>query len=142
MLITGRCLCGAIHWESAQPPIVTRVCWCRDCQYLGAGSGTVNACLRSEYFTVTGKTSDYRSVADSGNHTIRKLTPSGTNWIVTTIAGYPGLWGTADGSSNVARFFNPRGSVHSVVGGEGGGTAFSTWIVDKGKPLAEPVNHE
>jgi quercetin dioxygenase-like cupin family protein len=39
-------------------------------------------------------------------------------------------------------FFNPRGSVHSVVGGEGGGTAFSTWIVDKGKPLAEPVNHQ
>jgi quercetin dioxygenase-like cupin family protein len=39
-------------------------------------------------------------------------------------------------------FFNPRGSVHSVVGGEGGGTAFSTWIVDKGKPLAEPVSHE
>jgi quercetin dioxygenase-like cupin family protein len=36
-------------------------------------------------------------------------------------------------------FFNPRGSVHSVVGGEGGATAFSTWIVDKGKPLAEPV---
>lgn len=39
-------------------------------------------------------------------------------------------------------FFNPRGSVHSVVGGEAGGTAFSTWIVDKGKPLAEPVSHE
>ena len=39
-------------------------------------------------------------------------------------------------------FFNPRGSVHSVVGGEGGATAFSTWIVDKGKPLAEPVSHE
>jgi len=39
-------------------------------------------------------------------------------------------------------FFNPRGSVHSVVGGEDGATAFSTWIVDKGKPLAEPVSHE
>ena len=38
-------------------------------------------------------------------------------------------------------FFNPRGSVHSVVGGAGGATAFSTWIVDKGKPLAEPVSH-
>jgi quercetin dioxygenase-like cupin family protein len=36
-------------------------------------------------------------------------------------------------------FFNPRGSVHSIVGGESGGTAFSTWVVDKGKPLAEPV---
>lgn len=39
-------------------------------------------------------------------------------------------------------FFNPRGSVHSVVGGESGATAFSTWIVDKGKPLAEPVSQE
>lgn len=39
-------------------------------------------------------------------------------------------------------FFNPRGSVHSVVGGEGGGTAFSTWIVDKGRPLAEPVSEK
>ena len=36
-------------------------------------------------------------------------------------------------------FFNPRGSVHSVVGGEAGGTAFSTWIVDKGKPLLVPA---
>jgi quercetin dioxygenase-like cupin family protein len=36
-------------------------------------------------------------------------------------------------------FFNPRGSVHSIVGGDGGGTAVSAWIVDKGKPLVEPA---
>jgi quercetin dioxygenase-like cupin family protein len=36
-------------------------------------------------------------------------------------------------------FFNPRGSVHSIVGGDGGGTAVSAWIVDKGKPLSTPV---
>jgi quercetin dioxygenase-like cupin family protein len=36
-------------------------------------------------------------------------------------------------------FFNPRGSVHSVIGGDGGATAVATWIVDKGPPLAEPV---
>ena len=38
-------------------------------------------------------------------------------------------------------FFNPRGAVHSLAAapGSGGGTALSTWIVDKGKPLAEPV---
>ena len=27
MTITGRCLCGAVRWESSAPPIVTRVCW-------------------------------------------------------------------------------------------------------------------
>ncbi len=38
-------------------------------------------------------------------------------------------------------FFNPRGSVHSVVAGPGpdGGMAVSTWIVDKGQPMATPV---
>jgi quercetin dioxygenase-like cupin family protein len=38
-------------------------------------------------------------------------------------------------------FFNPRGAVHSLSAAPGsqGGTAVSTWIVDKGKPLAEPV---
>jgi quercetin dioxygenase-like cupin family protein len=35
-------------------------------------------------------------------------------------------------------FFNARGAVHSLstVPGEEGGTAVSTWIVDKGQPLA------
>jgi quercetin dioxygenase-like cupin family protein len=38
-------------------------------------------------------------------------------------------------------FFNPRGAVHCLVaapGGEGG-VAVSTWIVDKGQPLATMV---
>jgi quercetin dioxygenase-like cupin family protein len=36
-------------------------------------------------------------------------------------------------------FFNPRGAVHSVVAGPEGGTAVSSWIVDKGQPLATPA---
>jgi quercetin dioxygenase-like cupin family protein len=35
-------------------------------------------------------------------------------------------------------FFNPRGSVHSLVGADTGGREFSAWIVDKGKPLSSP----
>jgi len=37
-------------------------------------------------------------------------------------------------------FFIPRGVVHSLVTAPGSdGSAVSTWIVDKGKPLATPV---
>jgi quercetin dioxygenase-like cupin family protein len=37
-------------------------------------------------------------------------------------------------------FFNPRGSVHSVVAADSGtSVVISTWIVDKGKPMATPV---
>jgi quercetin dioxygenase-like cupin family protein len=36
-------------------------------------------------------------------------------------------------------FFNPRGAVHSVAAGPGGDAmAVSSWIVDKGQPLATP----
>jgi len=38
-------------------------------------------------------------------------------------------------------FFNERGAIHSLVAAPGpeGGTALSTWIVDKDQPLATPV---
>jgi quercetin dioxygenase-like cupin family protein len=36
-------------------------------------------------------------------------------------------------------FFNPRGSVHSIVAGSDGATAFSAWVVDKGKPMVQPA---
>ena len=73
--VTGGCLCGAVRYESAAPPITTRVCWCRDCQYLGAGSGTVGACFRTATFKLAGTTSDYWSVADSGNRMRRRFCP-------------------------------------------------------------------
>lgn len=45
-------------------------------------------------------------VADSGNSTIRKVTPSR---VVTTIAGKAGIIGSADGIGSAARFYKPYG---------------------------------
>jgi hypothetical protein len=67
MEITGGCLCRAVRYRVSAQPIVTRACWCRVCQYLGAGSGTVNTCFAREAVSVTGELSAYRSIADSGN---------------------------------------------------------------------------
>ena len=75
MQITGGCLCKAVRYRISAAPIVTRVCWCRLCQYLGAGSATVNTCFPSSAIAVTGELSDYRSVADSGNMMHRRFCP-------------------------------------------------------------------
>ncbi len=48
-------------------------------------------------------------VADTGNHTIRKLTADGTNWVVTTLAGLPGVSGSANGTGTNALFHGPQG---------------------------------
>jgi NHL repeat len=48
-------------------------------------------------------------VCDAGNHTIRKLTLIGSDWMVTTIAGLAGSSGAANGTNRAARFNFPQG---------------------------------
>ncbi|RPJ61864.1 MAG: hypothetical protein EHM23_05360 [Acidobacteria bacterium] len=45
-------------------------------------------------------------VADSGNHTIRRISPAGD---VSTVAGLAGSYGSSDGEGSEARFWRPRG---------------------------------
>ncbi len=67
MAVGGGCLCGAVRFNiETDAPLGVRQCWCRVCQYLGAGAGTVNAIFRTADFSVTGPMTDYVSVADSG----------------------------------------------------------------------------
>jgi sugar lactone lactonase YvrE len=48
-------------------------------------------------------------VADYNNHTIRKVAPAGTNWVVSTFAGMAGNSGSSDGVGSNARFSYPSG---------------------------------
>jgi sugar lactone lactonase YvrE len=52
-------------------------------------------------------------IADTGNATIRKITPGG---VVITVAGVPGIAGLADSASGVALFNQPHGLVADGAG--------------------------
>jgi hypothetical protein len=52
-------------------------------------------------------------VSDSGNNTVRRITPDGT---VSTIAGLPGVMGGADGTGAAARFGQPFGLALDAAG--------------------------
>ena len=67
MPITGGCMCKQLRYEiAAEAPIVARVCWCRVCQYIGAGSGTANALFAKDAITITGEYKSFTATADSG----------------------------------------------------------------------------
>ena len=74
--ITGGCLCKAVRYSLSSPPVGTRQCWRRDCQYLGAGSSTVNLIFAVSDVTVTGDLKLFTSQADSGNTMLRGFCPS------------------------------------------------------------------
>ncbi|HVM49589.1 MAG TPA: C10 family peptidase [Candidatus Acidoferrum sp.] len=63
---------------------------------------------------VDGNTNVY--VADMDNHVIRKLTPSGAGWAVSTIAGLAGSAGSSDGANSNARFSSPYGVAVDLSG--------------------------
>jgi hypothetical protein len=76
MPVEGGCLCKAVRYKLTATPVITRTCWCRVCQYIGAGGATVNVCFPSEALTVSGELRDYSMVADSGNVSHRRFCPA------------------------------------------------------------------
>ena len=69
---TGSCLCGQVRFRVKGQPVVSRLCWCRDCQHI-AGNGTANAIFPTEAIEIDGQTAEYTSTADSGNQVRRRF---------------------------------------------------------------------
>ena len=72
----------------------------------GTNDGTGSAARFSYPAAVAVDASNNVYVADTSNHSIRKITPAGE---VTTLAGTPGTAGTNDGVASVAQFNFPYG---------------------------------
>lgn len=74
-------------------------------------------------------------VQDCGNNTIRKVSPVGMDWVVTTLAGEPAVSGSADGKGSKAKFYFFDEALG--ISGWGGGVA-----VDKsGNLFVEDYNN-
>ena len=89
----------------------------------GSSDGTGSAARFNSPYGISVDRSGNVYVADTSNHTIRKITPGGT---VTTLAGSPGLLGFVNGIGAAARFNRPMG-----ITVDGSGTVY----------VSEPNNH-
>jgi len=91
---------------------------------IGSADGTGSTARFWQPYGVAVDSSGNVYVADSGNDTIRKITPAG---VVTTLAGTAGAQGSANGTGAAARFWQPYGvavdsSGNVYVGDQGNDT--------------------
>ena len=75
-------------------------------EQIGSEDGTTAAARFYNPLGLTIDRADNVFVADTGNHSIRKITPAG---VVTTFASTASGFGTADGVGTLARFHHPGG---------------------------------
>ena len=69
MALTGQCLCGEIRYQLANPPAMTGVCHCKNCQrQAGSAFSTLAGVPKSEFTFTSGEPRLYRdSDTNSGN---------------------------------------------------------------------------
>lgn len=110
-MVTGRCLCGAVRFESDAEPIARRACWCRDCQYLASGNASATAIFRTEGFRSTGAVSEYVSTADSGTVMRRGFCPACGTPLFSRAESRPGLVVVRLGALDEAARFGPESTI-------------------------------
>ena len=95
---------------------------------IGSADGTGAAASFNYPTSVATDSAGNVYVADSGNSTIRKITPSG---IVSTLAGFPGISSSADGFGSAARFNSPFGVATDSAG--------NVYVTDRGNSTIRKI---
>ncbi len=99
----------------------------------GSADGAGTNALFNNPFGLSVDSAGNLFVADSGNNTIREISPQGTNWVVTTLAGSPAHSGSADGTNALARFNAPRDVAVTVAG--------ILYVTDRGNSTVREITH-
>jgi NHL repeat len=86
--------------------VVTTIAGCPYCP-AGTNDGPGPDARFNGPFGLTRDTGGNLYVADTSNWTIRKITPSGPNWVVSTFVGAPGQQNALDGTGTAARLSGP-----------------------------------
>ena len=101
----------------------------------GRADGTGSAARFSDARKIVADGSGNIFVADTWNHTVRKVTPAG---VVSTLAGVAGQGGSADGSGSAARFSSPMD-----IAIDGGGNLyvadFGNCVIRRVSPVGDVV---
>ena len=113
MEITGQCLCGAIKYELLNPPAMTGVCHCKNCQrQAGSAFSTLAGVAKSDFSLTLGKMKLYEDGdTDSGNTVKRFFCGDCGSPIYSAVPDSPDMVFLKTGTMNDTTGFTPQFNV-------------------------------
>jgi hypothetical protein len=109
---TGRCLCGAVRYESAGDPVFSLQCHCRDCQRQTGSAYIAAMRVPSAGFRITqGAPKHYVSTSDSGNDVTRAFCSDCGSPIFIQVSTRPDLVGLRVGTLDDPSGFRPDADI-------------------------------
>ncbi len=89
--LTGKCLCGAVHYTAEGPVVVAGHCFCEACRRSSGTSHCTHALVPEAGVALTGTLSEFAKPADSGNIVTRSFCPTCGSPVLSRNSGIPGL---------------------------------------------------
>ncbi len=110
---TGRCMCGAVTFESSSEAIFQANCHCDDCRRTGGGAFASFAFVPPEALSVKGETTSYHHVSDRGSEMTKTFCPNCGAPLFTANNSRPERWGVRVGAIDDASWFQPQVNVYA-----------------------------
>ena len=113
MDITGQCLCGEIKYELLNPPAMTGVCHCKNCQrQAGSAFSTLAGVAKSDFSLTSGTMKLYEDGdTDSGNTVKRFFCGDCGSPIYSALPDSPDMVFLKTGTMNDTTGFTPQFNV-------------------------------
>jgi len=110
---SGRCLCGAVTFESSSKPMFQANCHCDDCRRSGGSTYASYAFVADEALTVSGDTASYQHQSDSGTTMTKMFCANCGSQLFTANSGAAGRRGVRVGAIEDASWFQPQANVYA-----------------------------
>ena len=107
-MLKGRCLCGAVQYQSAGPALFAAVCHCRDCQRASGSGGVPVLGVPKASFTCSGPVKQWRTTGGSGMQAVRNFCSECGSLLFGTPEADPELVTIYAGSLDDSTVFSPR----------------------------------
>jgi len=109
--IEGGCACGRVRYVLTEPPLTVRTCWCRECQYLAAGNGSVNLRASRASLRLQGALGAWSTTAASGNTVRRSFCPGCGTPVLSETSGSPDIVVLRVGTLDDPAAFPPKATI-------------------------------